>query len=328
MSNDDGRATIIIKKVKKGGHGGHHGGAWKVAYADFVTAMMAFFLLLWLLNVTTEEQRLGIADYFTPASVSRNLAGSDGVMGGQSMSEAGAQQSDSSPVGVTIQLPPATEEWEGETEGLMAVQGGTEDEAEPIPGQETTVDEKELEESDIERLMEELEAERFAEAEAQIRQTLESTPELKELSENLLIDQTPEGMRIQIVDKDGTSMFPSGSSGMYEHTTKLLQAVVDVIAGLENRIAIKGHTDATPFQSANGYSNWELSTDRANASRRTLIEGGLKPGRIESVVGRADQEPLIAEDPLSPQNRRISIILLRDTPARNLPDFQSNGGNN
>ncbi len=297
MAQDENR-PIIVKKVKKGGGHGHHGGAWKVAYADFVTAMMAFFLLLWLLNATTEEQKRGIADYFSPHSVAPSSSGAGGVMGGQSMDLEGTLNSDRSPVGITISIPSSSEEadpTEQAEEGEAAAKSP-----------------EELSDEALQREMADREAEQFEAAEEALRQAIQSVPELQDLAENLLVDQTPEGLRIQIVDREKTSMFPSGSAQMYGRTQQLMGLVADAIAGLPNRVAIKGHTDATPFSSGSGYSNWELSTDRANASRRALLEAGLDPRRIESVAGRADQEPLIADDPYSPQNRRISVILLRE----------------
>ena len=299
MAQDDNR-PIIIKKVKKGGGHGHHGGAWKVAYADFVTAMMAFFLLLWLLNATTEEQKRGIADYFSPSSVAPSSSGAGGVMGGRSMDMEGKLNSDRSPTGITISIPTSTEEKDPTEVGEETASG-----SEPDPG--------ELSSEDLEQELAAREAEQFEEAEAALRQAIEGVPELQELAENLVIDQTPEGMRIQIVDRDKTSMFPSGSASMPPRTQQLMGLVADAISGTPNRVAIKGHTDSTAFSSGTGYSNWELSTDRANASRRALIEAGLTASRIESVAGRADQEPLIPEDPTSPRNRRISIILLRES---------------
>jgi len=135
---------------------------------------------------------------------------------------------------------------------------------------------------------------------------------LQDLKDHLLVDQTPEGMRIQIVDQEGESMFPSGSAQMYETTRKLLDLVADAVRQLPQQIAIKGHTDSTPYSGDNGYSNWELSTDRANSSRRALMQAGLPAQRIASVVGLADTEPLTADDPTAAKNRRISIILLRE----------------
>ncbi|MCH8925442.1 MAG: flagellar motor protein MotB [Proteobacteria bacterium] len=300
------RPIIIIKKVKKVAHA-HHGGAWKVAYADFVTAMMAFFLLLWLLQATTEEQKLGIADYFAPASVARNTSGSGGLLGGRTFTKKGANPHDYTPVGVIIKLPTNPPDWDntGDPVENTATEetgaGGGDGDAPEQPN-----------EAELEEILAEREAEQFAEAERALREAIESVPELESLVNNLVIDQTPEGMRIQIVDEEGKSMFPSGSAKMFEHTRKLITLVVDAVRTLPQRIAVKGHTDAAPFVNDNGYSNWELSTDRANSSRRALIAAGLRPARIASVVGLADTEHLDEDNPLSPRNRRISIVLLRE----------------
>ncbi|MGF1610449.1 MAG: flagellar motor protein MotB [Kiloniellales bacterium] len=306
----DNAAPIIIKRVKKGGHHAHHGGAWKVAYADFVTAMMAFFLLLWLLNATTDEQKAGIADYFTPTSVSRSNSGGGGVLGGQSISSEGAMQSNRSAVNLTISLP--STDTPDELGDYRRPGGGPDTEIEEAPTQSASDAEKLLDEQAADQVMARREEEQFKEAEEVLRQAIESVPELKQLAENLLIDHTPEGLRIQLVDRDRLSMFPRGSAEMHDHTRKLLGLVVSAIDQMPNRIAIKGHTDATPFASQNGYSNWELSTDRANASRRALEQAGLPAARIDSVAGRAAEEPLFPDDPTSPRNRRISIILLRE----------------
>ncbi|MEM7173636.1 MAG: flagellar motor protein MotB [Pseudomonadota bacterium] len=327
MADEANRQQIIIKKVKKGGHGGHHGGAWKVAYADFVTAMMAFFLLMWLLNATTEEQKLGIADYFAPSIVTGSQKGADGVLGGRTITVDGRMKNDTSPIGITIALPTSDEDWEGETVGIKGAEGGAENSDPDAEGSSGPVLEAEIDPSAVEAVRERLEQEQFEKVEETLRQTIEETPELQGLAENLVIDQTPEGLRIQIVDKDRTSMFPSGSAEMFPHTRRLMASVVNSIKDLKNKVAIKGHTDATPYSSESGYSNWELSTDRANASRKALIESGLAPNRIASVVGRAAQDPFIKEDPFSPQNRRISIILLSDKPVVELPQFQSGNEN-
>lgn len=292
MAADDER-PIIIKKKKKGGHGGHHGGAWKVAYADFVTAMMAFFLLLWLLNATTEEQRNGIADYFSPTTVTQSQSGGGGMLQGQTMSEDGALTSDRAPVGINMRLPAA--------------------EPPRTPGRTPPEDTGE-DDTRIDRLRDALaqqEKEQFTAAEEQLKQALQENPDLADLKEHLLIDQTPEGMRIQIVDAEGRSMFESGSAEPKPYTKKLLALVSDAIGDLPNDISIKGHTDAVPYSADNGYGNWELSSDRANASRRVLTGNGLEDSRISRVVGRADQDPLVPDDPNSARNRRVSIILLK-----------------
>jgi len=325
--NDDA-PIVIIKKVKKISGGGHHGGAWKVAYADFVTAMMAFFLLLWLLNATTEEQKQGIADYFTPAttlrpeSVSESKSGSNGVMGGRSMTTDGALINDTSPIGVTVSLPGSESDSEEQSETLVEnPTGGSQ------PGQrlDSSSDNSEqaVNPTEVDRLARELEQERFEAAEAELRQALESVPDLNDFAKNLVIDQTPEGLRIQIIDQEGRSMFASGSAEMFQHTQRLLALVVGAIKKLDNPIAIKGHTDSTPYGGDGSYTNWELSTDRANSSRRALIGAGLPGSRIVSVVGRADQEHFVPEEPTSPRNRRISIVLLRQTPATETPLYQS-----
>ena len=275
---------VIIKKIKKGGHGGHHGGAWKVAYADFVTAMMAFFLLLWLLAATTEEQKRGIAEYFTPESFSVSSPGAEaGVLAGEGVTGEGTTQADSRAPTVVLQL---------------------------VPTQATGAD---ATEDDVEELMREREEEAFEEAQDAIRQAIQADPTLAELADQLLMDMTPEGLRIQIIDHEGGSMFPSGSAAMKASTRALIGQISQVINELPNKVVISGHTDATPFQTEGGYTNWELSSDRANAARRALVEGGVPFERIVQVTGKADTEPFDASDPFLPENRRISIVLRRGT---------------
>jgi chemotaxis protein MotB len=323
-AGNDEATVVVIKKVKKVVGGGHHGGAWKVAYADFVTAMMAFFLLLWLLNATTEEQKKGIAEYFSPVtafnpeSVSENKSGANGVLGGRTVTSEGAMINDTSPVGITVALPGSKADSEAQTEQSDEGTKDSQQLAEDAEAPKQPVDRAE-----VERLAHELEQERFAQAEAELRQALESVPDLADFAKNLVIDQTPEGLRIQIIDQEGRSMFPSGSAEMYPHTQRLLALVADAVKKLDNPIAIKGHTDSAPYANGNNYSNWELSTDRANSSRRALLAAGLPPERIASVVGRADQEHFVPEDPRSPRNRRISIVLLRQAPGSGSPNYKS-----
>ena len=326
MAEEEKVQPIIIKKVKKVAHG-HHGGAWKVAYADFVTAMMAFFLLLWLLQATTEEQKLGIADYFAPSSISRNTSGSGGLMGGKTFTKKGARPNDQSPIGVIVKLPTNPPDWDNDGDPVESTAteetgaGGQSDGAPDEDGEtqqtgesEQAEDIQQAEAERIEELLAKREEEQFAMAEEALREAIEAVPELQGLANNLLIDQTPEGLRVQIVDEEGKSMFPSGSAEMYEHTQKLIALVVGAVKQLPQQVAIKGHTDGAPFINEQGYSNWELSTDRANSSRRALLKDGLPIDRIASVIGLADTEHLDQDDPLSPRNRRISIILLRENP--------------
>lgn len=306
MSNDK---PIIIKKVKKGGHG-HHGGAWKVAYADFVTAMMAFFLLLWLLNATTEEQKRGIANYFDPVSVSKSAqSGSGGMLGGASfVSPNGPMSAQTSQMRVdSVEgLRPNSEGDDMQGDHKTNIRENAQEPTKTI----------EANEESIEKAHEKLEEERFKKAEAELRQAIQDSPDLKELAENLLIEQTPEGMRIQIIDKTKKEMFPLGSAEMYDYTQKLIAEVGHVIQKLPNQIEIAGHTDAKPYKNKNN-SNWELSAKRANASRRVLDENGVDPKRIEVVSGKADKDLLVPEEPESPMNRRISITMLKDSVVKN-----------
>lgn len=298
---------IIVKKVKKGGHAGHHGGAWKVAYADFVTAMMAFFLLLWLLNVTTDIQKRGIADYFEPTISSKSQSGAGGVLGGLTIGQPGAQQMSASAPALALNRPALRQPNDGDD----GDEGGT-------PGQNDTAengDQKQqgqLSEAQREERMAEREEKRFAAAEFTLHQAVEQLPELKGLADNLIVDRTPEGLRIQLVDQDKSPMFASGSAELVDPAKKLIAVVTQVVQRLPNKLSISGHTDATPYPGGRKYTNWELSADRANASRREFIADGLGPARIERVVGLAEHDPLVADDPLSPRNRRISVILLRD----------------
>jgi|GEM_PF-68404 len=284
-------APIIIKRIKKGG-GGHHGGAWKVAYADFVTAMMAFFLLLWLLNVTTEEQKNAISNYFDPShpKVSQATSGAGGLLGGLTVTLEGAMVSTVAPV-AQPDVP------ETSTQGV--------DPSENFNLEEAT-------EQQLQAELSKKEDERFKEAENKLKEEIKKTPSLAELEKNLLIDVTPEGMRIQIVDDKGRSMFPSGSAVMYPFMRELLLKVTGVITPLPNQVSIRGHTDSARYKDASKYDNWNLSADRAQASRRVMVEGKLPETRVENVMGRADREHLDTKDANAARNRRISIILLRE----------------
>jgi len=320
----DNHAEIVIKKVKKGGQGGHHGGAWKVAYADFVTAMMAFFLLLWLLNATTEEQKMGISNYFDPTAISRSTrSGSGGLLGGTSITQPGALKSAGSPpmVSTPTVARPQAEETESvepdsdDPENIESRTGSDEDEEGTITQQQ------------LEQLLQQQEAAReaaqFAEAEQLIRKAIEESEdqELKEAAEGLEIQSAKEGLRIQLLDQEKVALFPLGSDEMHDRTRKLLEKVAEIIKKLPNKIKISGHTDARPFAPGSQRTNWDLSTERANASRRTLNEFGVDDSRIAQVVGMADRDPIEPNDPMAPANRRISIVLLSQSKADN-PDQQ------
>ncbi|HVY12094.1 MAG TPA: flagellar motor protein MotB [Alphaproteobacteria bacterium] len=307
-------APIIIKRIKKGG-GGHHGGAWKVAYADFVTAMMAFFLLLWLLNVTTDIERKGIADYFAPASISKSESGAGGVFGGQTITAPGAQINNTSPPGSskTIPEPDESENNRRESPGSGQPTGPKQDQkdtvtsgnAEAVGAKPQTADDKAAE------MQRQKDEEIFKQAEGTLREAIKAVPDLAELEKNLVIDSTPEGLRIQIVDKDGYSLFATGSATLGGRSRQLVNLVGRVISRLPNKISITGHTDNTPFPANSRRTNWQLSTERAQSSFEELVVAGVAPDRINAIVGKADREPLVANDPANSQNRRISIVLLR-----------------
>jgi len=294
---------IIIKRIKKAGHG-HHGGAWKVAYADFVTAMMAFFLLLWLVNTTSPEQKRGIADYFAPASISRSTSGSGGILGGVATPDTGARgEGHTNPDHSSTETPPAQQK--AQSQESDATKSKSADDA---AGANQDADQTSTSANN------EIEQARFTQAEISLKQAMQDMPELAELSKNLIIDQTPEGLRIQIVDQEGRPMFLPGETEPNDRAKLLLEAVAKVINQLPNRLAISGHTDANPYYKADGTTDWELSAGRANASRRILEMNGVANDRIYSVAGKAASEPLVPEDPYQPANRRISVVLLREAP--------------
>lgn len=287
--------SIIIKRVKKVA-AGHHGGAWKVAYADFVTAMMAFFLLLWLLNAVTEEQLTGISNFFAPTMASKSESGAGGILGGQVIGE-GAQTSQHSSPSLVEHLPPSS------------IGPGGDDLTQNVTGEG---DNAGMTEKEFKEQMAKNEQQKFDKAKEMLDNAMKGIPELKPFQGSMLVDNTPEGLRIQITDQDGLAMFPAGSSAMYGHTRALIDLVSRIVNQLPNKIAIAGHTDGIPFRDPSGYTNWELSADRALATRRTLVAAGVPEARIDRVVGKADTEPLVPDDPKAPRNRRISIILLRD----------------
>jgi chemotaxis protein MotB len=289
---------IIIKKIKKSSGGGHHGGAWKVAYADFVTAMMAFFLLMWLLNTTSPEQKQGIADYFAPASISSTTSGSGGILGGTSLGDDGAKADGK--MSVIQQMAPEAPndvDKDGQSTNTASLDSASE--------------------QALRDALAKKEQDSFASAAQSLRQSLQDMPELAELSKQILIDQTPEGLRIQLVDQEGRAMFKENSKEPNDRARILLRAVAKVITQLPNRVTISGHTSANAFGKKQD-GDWALSAQRADASRQVLHGAGVDDDRIYQVSGKANSEPLYADDPTLAGNRRISIILLREKPV--LPD--------
>jgi len=321
---------IIVKK-KKGGHHGAHSTAWKIALADFMTAVFIIFLMLWLINQTTPEQRSGIADYFSPAAVSRNTSGSGGVFGGLIIASKGSLRTETAPLNPKKGGGPTTpEEGEGTTEvpgypGAVEVPAGTK----VAPGAKDTKGAQEAKGTVSNRRNEyqnppqsEAQAQAAAQAEQksleqvaqELRQAIQLNPDLQGLQQNVQIEVTPEGLRIQLIDNDKQEMFARGSAAPLPRTRQLLALVSQGVQKLPNKVAITGHTDATQYASNATYTNWELSTDRANATRRALAAAGITDARLAEVKGVADRDPLLPSDPANARNRRISIVLLRENP--------------
>ena len=270
---------IIVKKIKKGGHA-VHGGAWKIAYADFVTAMMAFFLLMWLLGSTSEGDKKGLSDYFSaPLKVS--------MMGGS-----GAGASNSVLTGGGSDLTQSAGQSRKGTEGSDPVKKKMM--AEAVKAEAAKQDAKKL-----------------AALSAKISALISSSPKLAEYSSQIRLDTTPDGLQIQIVDDQKRPMFDSGSPSVKPYMRDILREIGSALNGVENKISLDGHTDRSPYSSAErGYSNWELSSDRANASRRELVAAGMPDDKLARVVGLASSILLDSSNPLSPSNRRISIIVM------------------
>ncbi len=277
----------------------HHGGAWKVAYADFVTAMMAFFLLMWLLNATTKEQKNAISDYFNPSHpmISDSKSGAGGLMGGLTMSPEGAMASNKNPI-----IPP---------QNLKQRKRGDDSK------------------SALAKKREAAEKKRFEKAAEKIKKAIAEHEKLSKLSKNILIDMTPEGLRIQIIDQEGEPMFAAGSAKMFDKTKLLLEQITEIVLDMPNEISLRGHTDAARYSRGAKYTNWELSSDRANASRRVILDAGMPTERMNNVMGKADTMLLITDNPLDPRNRRITMMLLKEdltNPAPTDEEVTEDGG--
>jgi chemotaxis protein MotB len=276
---------IIIKRVKKGGHAAH-GGAWKIAYADFVTAMMAFFLLMWLLGSTTEGDKKGIADYFQSPLKVALLNGGSGSGDSSSVVRGGGTD-------------------------LTRTNGQVK--AGDVEAKRSTINLQALKEEQRRGERAKLEALR-----KQMSEKLMRNPKLESIKGQIRMDMTPDGLRIQIIDEQSRPMFDSGSAVVKPYMRDLLRAIGEVLSEVPNRLTLEGHTDASQYGAGDrGYSNWELSSDRANASRRELVAGGMADGKVLRVIGLADSMHLDKADPRNPINRRISIIVMnRDAEDR------------
>jgi len=291
---------IIVKKIKKGG-GGHHGGAWKIAYADFVTAMMAFFLLMWLLGSTSKEQKAGISEYFqTPLKqvlMGPSMGASDTIIkggGGKDFTKKSGQ--------------------------VKKVDGPD--------GKKVALDAEEAK-----KALEQAEKVKLEELKKKIEKAIDDSPNLSKFKNQLLLDITSDGLRVQIVDEQNRAMFNSSKAEMQPYAKQILQELGKTLNDVPNKISLSGHTDATPYPNGEkSYSNWELSSDRANASRRELVAGGMDETKLLRVVGLSSAALFDKENPFNATNRRISIIImnkqaeenaLKDGAAINVPSNSS-----
>lgn len=291
--SDDSQRPIVFKRVKKTLHGGHHGGAWKIAYADFVTAMMAFFLLMWLLTSVNKAKLEGISNYFkTPLKVA--------LVGGGSGSKASLLPNQ----GDGILKQPGTKPLEGKGEkpekGDGEKSGRGDSDAEKIAeGIRATVEKRKLEE-----------------LKQEIEEAIGVVPELAKFKELIKIELTTDGLRLQVMDDQNRPSFDLGSGRMREHTSAVLKELAILLNQVPNRISISGHTDSKPFAGGlAGYSNWELSADRANAARRELVSGGIENDKILRVVGLGSSSPFDKDNSANPINRRITIMVLNKKAA-------------
>ena len=274
---------IIVKKVKKGGHA-VHGGAWKIAYADFVTAMMAFFLLMWLLGSTTEGDKKGLSDYFT-APLKVALMGGTGAGASNSIIQGGGTD--------------------------LTRDSGQKPQADPVVSKKAALEAAKAE-------VAKQDARKLAALSAKIASIISNNPRLAEFSSQIRLEITPDGLQIQIVDDQNRAMFDLGSALVKPYMRDILREIGSALAEVDNKISLDGHTDRSPYGSGErGYSNWELSADRANSSRRELISAGMPDEKLARVTGMASSKLLDTSNPLSPTNRRITILVMtRDAEER------------
>jgi len=279
---------IIVKKIYIEGHGGHHGGAWKVAYADFVTAMMAFFLLMWLLGATNEKQRKALADYFAPTLVQfkQNSAGSNGLLNGDAIN---AQENYPNRAGQTG------------TRSMTIPVGGAGGKDVGTGEKGTLKDQRALTQQDQKN---------FTDTTKRIQARMRATPALAKLANHIRFVPTRDGMRIDLLDDANYSMFDLGTTALVPDASALIGTIAETIQGLENPIMIRGHTDSLGYGDPRNMNNWMLSSGRAEATRRRLLSGGVPETRFERIEGVADREPLIQDTPTDPRNRRVAITLL------------------
>ena len=294
--------VIVIKKVIDDGHGGAHGGAWKIALADMMTAMMAFFLLMWLLGASNADQRKSIAEYFKPSSHSMTpfgqLAGSNGVLGGRSIIDPDAFPYAARQTGLLERLTPRSE-------------GGPNPDTDPGPENENEApDPDKLTPEQKKKIAAEADEANFQKLEKELKQKLSENKRLENLKDQVSISRDKQGLRIEIIDKADFAMFPSGTNSMQGRAQALIGEVAASLATMPNKIAIRGHTDSVPFQNPDGRNNWSLSAERAEATRQILEKKGIPESRFTRIEGVADTDPMNPKDSRDPRNRRMSITVL------------------
>lgn len=280
-ANEPEPRPIIVKKIIADGHGGHHGGAWKVAYADFVTAMMAFFLLMWLLGATTEKQRKGLADYFTPTLVQMKMdsAGSSGLFGGDSLTSKENYPTTGGQGNLAITIP-------RDATGTRDVGG-----------------------DDMKDKAKNQDRQQFEALKKQIEAKLEQQKALRKLRRHIRFTETAEGLRIDLIDEADFAMFKMGTDQLLPEARALIGKVAEVVKGVPNDVIVRGHTDSLPYSSGQTTNNWTLSAARAESTRALLSQDGVAATRFIRIDGVADREPFVPDDRYDPRNRRMSVIL-------------------
>ena len=290
---------IVIKKIQPG-HGGAHGGGWKIALADMMTAMMAFFLLMWILGASQDVQRKSVADYFTPSNSLAQVqmgatAGSNGLFGGRSIIDPDGFPYTAKQTAMMQMVTPRSE--------------GGPTENEPSPNTENARDNDEQSKTEQKQATEAADKANFDKMEKEVREQLAANPNLEQVQNQVQFVREKEGLRIEVIDKADFSMFPLGSTKLQPQAQALMTEIAKSLAGTDNKLSVRGHTDSVAFANKEGRNNWSLSAERAEATRATLEKSGIKPDRFTQIEGVADTAPYNPNDPKDPRNRRISITV-------------------
>lgn len=297
MADQDGQRPITVENINVIEGSNQHGGAWKVAYADFTTAMMAFFMLLWLLNVAPPETLAGLADYFSPTTAA--VSGRSGIDAINPTTSDSTGLNPSPVVAISKPGPPQSGPTTGDNTGADA-QGGGDPDA--------------LDVTDIAQRIRDSEDLAFEQMQEQLRLAIQESPTLAEMKDQVVMEITEDGMKIQLLDKDRRAMFRPGTDDLYNYAREMITEIGKSIQSLPNRVTIQGHTDGGSFTSTDGNTNWELSANRANSARRVLDTSGVSQDRVFEVVGKAGTDPLYPDQPGKTENRRITVLVIREAP--------------